>query len=72
MLLTTSCVFVVKTNPPTALLAISEQAFPTSLLMNWTRPLNERYLSLMYEIRFRAAGSQSWNYVSMTVNLPPT
>ncbi|KAG7240884.1 hypothetical protein INR49_023458 [Caranx melampygus] len=57
--------YFVKTNPPTAISAISEQAFPTSLLMNWTSPLNKGYTNVMYEIRFRTDGSHSWNYVPL-------
>lgn len=57
--------YFVKTNPPTAVSAITEQSFSTSVLMNWTHPLHETYLVLMYQIRFRANDSQNWTYVPL-------
>ncbi|XP_029300368.1 interleukin-6 receptor subunit beta isoform X2 [Cottoperca gobio] len=53
----------VKTNPPSAIRVISEKDFPTSLLINWTRPIHKEYVRLTYQIRFRPNGSQSWIYV---------
>lgn len=53
----------VKTNPPSHVRAISEDGFPTSLLINWTHPIPEDYLRLIYEIRFCAKGSSNWDYV---------
>lgn len=55
----------VKTNPPSRVRAISEDGFPTSLLINWTHPIPEDYLRLIYEIRFCARGSSHWDYVSL-------
>lgn len=57
--------FTVKPNPPSDVNVISEKSFPTSLLINWTHPIREVYLVLIYEIRFCANGSSTWKYVSM-------
>ncbi|KAM9338384.1 interleukin-6 receptor subunit beta [Symphorus nematophorus] len=53
----------VKTNPPKNISVISEKAFSTSLLINWTHPIPSQYLFLTYQIRFCINGSQSWTYV---------
>ncbi|TMS08774.1 hypothetical protein E3U43_006257 [Larimichthys crocea] len=53
----------VKTNPPSNVIIISEESFPTSLLINWTHPIAEPYLKLIYKIRFCPQGSQSWTDV---------
>lgn len=55
----------VKTDPPSNVSAISEDGFPTSLLINWTHPVPEDYLRLIYEIRFCTRGASNWNYVSL-------
>lgn len=54
----------VKTNPPSHVRAMSEESFPTSLLLHWTHPLPEEYITLIYQIRFCAQGSSDWDYVS--------
>lgn len=54
---------LVKTNPPSWVDIISEDGFPTSLLLNWTRPLNKRQIHLIYEIRFSPSSSHSWSTV---------
>lgn len=55
----------VKTNPPSHVRAMSEDSFPTSLLIHWTHPVPEEYITLIYEIRFCAQGSSDWDYVSL-------
>ncbi|GAA6227209.1 interleukin-6 receptor subunit beta isoform X1 [Lates japonicus] len=55
--------YFVKTNPPADIKVISERSFPTSLLINWTRPIRKEYVILTYEIRFCPNGSQNWTYV---------
>ncbi|KAM9841833.1 interleukin-6 receptor subunit beta isoform 2-T2 [Aulostomus maculatus] len=59
-----ACWFV-KTNPPGNVTFISEETFPSSLLINWTPPIAKEYLKLMYEIRFCSSGSQTWTYVPL-------
>lgn len=58
-----------KPSPPSDVKVISEKAFPTSLLINWSRPIAEEYFKLTYEIRFCQHGSQSWSYVSMLLSM---
>lgn len=53
----------VKTNPPSHINIISEDGFPESLLLNWTRPIDKTKLKLIYEVRFSPEGSQNWSYV---------
>uniref|UniRef100_A0A665T640 Fibronectin type-III domain-containing protein n=1 Tax=Echeneis naucrates TaxID=173247 RepID=A0A665T640_ECHNA len=53
----------VKTNPPADVRVISERSFPTSLLINWTRPIDKGLMGLTYQIRFSKNASQSWTYV---------
>ncbi|XP_072310111.1 interleukin-6 receptor subunit beta [Eucyclogobius newberryi] len=53
----------IKTNPPSDVNIISEDSFPTSLLINWTRPIDETQLRLIYEIRFAPESSYNWSYV---------
>lgn len=55
----------VKTNPPSHVRAMSEDSFPTSLLIHWTHPVPEEYITLIYQIRFCAQGSSDWDYVSL-------
>ncbi|XP_076019899.1 interleukin-6 receptor subunit beta [Genypterus blacodes] len=50
----------VKTNPPKNVKVISEKLFPTSLLINWGRPIAKEYVELIYQIRYCARGSQTW------------
>ncbi|XP_022600133.1 interleukin-6 receptor subunit beta isoform X1 [Seriola dumerili] len=57
--------YVVKTNPPGDVEAISEPSFSTSLLINWTRPIGKEYVALTYQIRFCKNASQSWTYVPL-------
>lgn len=59
-----------KTNPPSHVRAMSEDSFPTSLLIHWTHPVPDAYIPLIYEIRFCAQGSSTWDYVSLVVFLP--
>ncbi|KAJ0047495.1 hypothetical protein NL108_000805, partial [Boleophthalmus pectinirostris] len=54
---------VIKTDPPLNISIISEDSFPTSLLLNWTRPIEKFYMHLIYEIRFAPNGSHNWSYV---------
>ncbi|XP_040013305.1 interleukin-6 receptor subunit beta isoform X2 [Xiphias gladius] len=56
--------YFVKTNPPADVKVIPEN-FPTSLLINWNRPISKQNLGLTYQIRFRPNGSQSWTYVPL-------
>ncbi|XP_028318882.1 interleukin-6 receptor subunit beta isoform X1 [Gouania willdenowi] len=53
----------VKTNPPSHVNAISEKAFPYSLLINWVRPIHRLYLELVYQIRFSPRSTDLWTYV---------
>ncbi|XP_017282969.1 interleukin-6 receptor subunit beta isoform X1 [Kryptolebias marmoratus] len=62
----------VKTNPPLDVRAISEAGFPTSLLVNWTNPIDESYVKLKYKIRFCPIGSQIWSYVPPEDTINPT
>ncbi|XP_070780772.1 interleukin-6 receptor subunit beta isoform X2 [Enoplosus armatus] len=55
----------VKTNPPADVKVISEKSFPTSLLINWTPPIDKEYVKLTYQIRFCPNGSQSWTHVPL-------
>ncbi|KAM4614774.1 interleukin-6 receptor subunit beta isoform 1-T2 [Polymixia lowei] len=55
----------VKTNPPSKLKVLSENSFPTSLLMNWTQPIGKEYVKLIYQIRFCPDGSRNWNEVPL-------
>ncbi|KAM3600235.1 uncharacterized protein V6R79_019818 [Siganus canaliculatus] len=55
----------VKTNPPSGVTVISEKSFPTSLLINWTHPIMDVYMRLIYQIRFCPNGSQNWAYVPL-------
>ncbi|XP_071323141.1 interleukin-6 receptor subunit beta isoform X2 [Trachinotus anak] len=62
--LRTEAGYVVKTDPPADVRIISEQTFPTSLLINWNRPVAKEYVvGLTYQIRFRTDGSLTWTYV---------
>uniref|UniRef100_A0A8C6S910 Fibronectin type-III domain-containing protein n=1 Tax=Neogobius melanostomus TaxID=47308 RepID=A0A8C6S910_9GOBI len=54
---------LIKTNPPSHINIISENIFPRSLLLNWTRPIGKTELNLIYEVRFTSEGSQNWSYV---------
>uniref|UniRef100_A0AAY4DUR1 Interleukin 6 signal transducer n=1 Tax=Denticeps clupeoides TaxID=299321 RepID=A0AAY4DUR1_9TELE len=53
---------LVKTNPPTVNVS-SEKAFPQSLIIFWTPPIEETYVRLKYNIRFCEVGSAVWNEV---------
>ncbi|XP_061555120.1 interleukin-6 receptor subunit beta [Phycodurus eques] len=53
----------VKTNPPSRVEILSEEKFPTSLLMNWSQPIPKQYLVLKYQIRYCLYGSHSWSSV---------
>ncbi|KAM8828071.1 interleukin-6 receptor subunit beta isoform 2-T2 [Spinachia spinachia] len=53
----------VKTNPPSNVQVTSEKSFTTSLLINWTHPIANVFLKLMYQIRYCQNGSQNWTYV---------
>ncbi|XP_074545760.1 interleukin-6 receptor subunit beta-like isoform X2 [Halichoeres trimaculatus] len=53
----------VKTNPPSNVSLISEQSFPTSLLLRWTPPINKSYVRLKYRIRYAPVGEHTWIYV---------
>ncbi|XP_034565828.1 interleukin-6 receptor subunit beta isoform X2 [Notolabrus celidotus] len=53
----------VKTNPPSDISVISEKSFPTSLLLNWTLPIDKSYFRLMYRIRFTTEGANTWTDV---------
>ncbi|XP_070706355.1 interleukin-6 receptor subunit beta isoform X2 [Pempheris klunzingeri] len=53
----------VKTNPPSDVKVFSEKSFPTSLLINWTHPIDKTYVGLTYQIRFCRNGFHSWTYV---------
>ncbi|XP_076614162.1 interleukin-6 receptor subunit beta [Chaetodon auriga] len=55
----------VKTNPPSDVKIISEKSFPTSLLINWIRPIDEEYVRLTYQIRFCPNGSHTWTDVPL-------
>ncbi|XP_034457595.1 interleukin-6 receptor subunit beta [Hippoglossus hippoglossus] len=55
--------YFVKTKPPANIQIISENNFPTSLLINWNRPVEKQYVGLTYEIRFCQDGSHDWVYV---------
>uniref|UniRef100_A0A3Q3IHZ7 Fibronectin type-III domain-containing protein n=1 Tax=Monopterus albus TaxID=43700 RepID=A0A3Q3IHZ7_MONAL len=59
--------YFVKTNPPSGINVISEKAFPTCLLINWTHPIAEVYVRLLYQIRFCSSGSHNWTYVPLGV-----
>ncbi|CAL9682583.1 unnamed protein product [Knipowitschia caucasica] len=61
--LTTFSNSLLKTNPPSLIDILSEDNFSSSLLLNWTRPIHETQLDLIYEIRFAAEGSHTWSYV---------
>ncbi|KAK7895853.1 hypothetical protein WMY93_021178 [Mugilogobius chulae] len=61
--LTTEANSIIKTNPPSDINIISEESFPTSLLLNWTRPIDITQLNLIYEIRFSPKNSHNWSYV---------
>ncbi|KAM6976332.1 interleukin-6 receptor subunit beta [Tautogolabrus adspersus] len=52
----------VKTNPP-YVRVMSETSFPTSLLLNWTPPIDKSYVRLRYRIRFLPEGAHTWSYV---------
>ncbi|KAJ0012737.1 hypothetical protein NQD34_017071 [Periophthalmus magnuspinnatus] len=53
----------IKTDPPSNINIISEDSFPTSLLLNWTRPIDKTHVYLIYEIRFAPNGSHTWSHV---------
>lgn len=53
----------IKTNPPSDINIISEKSFPSSFLLNWTRPIDKTHLNLIYEIRFAPKGSHTWTPV---------
>lgn len=61
--LTVDAISLVKPNPPSHINIISEKSLPTSLLLNWTRPIKKEELRLIYEVRFIPEGSQNWSYV---------
>lgn len=54
----------VKPQPPSELTLISEKSFPTSLLSQWKHPIPSVYMTLTYEIRFRAEADPGWTDVS--------
>lgn len=54
-----------KTNPPSHVRAMSEDGFPTSILLHWNHPIPEDYIRLIYQVRFCAQGSANWEYVSL-------
>ncbi|CAJ1070957.1 interleukin-6 receptor subunit beta isoform X2 [Xyrichtys novacula] len=53
----------VKTNPPSDVWVISEPGFHSSLLLNWTHPINPLYVRLIYQIRYAPEGAHTWTYV---------
>uniref|UniRef100_H3CHP3 Fibronectin type-III domain-containing protein n=1 Tax=Tetraodon nigroviridis TaxID=99883 RepID=H3CHP3_TETNG len=53
----------VKPQPPSELTLISEKSFPTSLLSQWKHPIASVYMTLTYEIRFRAEADPGWTDV---------
>ncbi|XP_030579853.1 interleukin-6 receptor subunit beta isoform X2 [Archocentrus centrarchus] len=57
--------YFVKTNPPSDVEVISEAAFPTSLVVNWSHPIIKVYVDLIYQIRFRQLRSHIWTYVPL-------
>lgn len=57
--------YFVKTKPPRDVEVISEPAFPTSLMVNWSHPIPKEYLLLIYQIRFCPLGSHIWTYVPL-------
>ncbi|KAG5836683.1 hypothetical protein ANANG_G00231020 [Anguilla anguilla] len=44
--------YIVKTDPPKNVEVVSEEGFPTSLLVRWEHPIEEVYITLKYNIRF--------------------
>ncbi|XP_078811759.1 interleukin-6 receptor subunit beta isoform X3 [Oryzias latipes] len=54
----------VKTNPPEVTVT-SEKSFPTSLLLNWTPPVNQVCVKLTYQIRFCSPKSPGWSHVPL-------
>uniref|UniRef100_A0A3P9JLP5 Interleukin 6 signal transducer n=1 Tax=Oryzias latipes TaxID=8090 RepID=A0A3P9JLP5_ORYLA len=54
----------VKTNPPEVTVT-SEKSFPTSLLLNWTPPVNQVFVKLTYQIRFCSPKSPGWSHVPL-------
>lgn len=54
----------VKTDPPSDIRVISEESFANTLLIKWHHPIDETYMTLVYEIRYCSNGSDSWTYVS--------
>jgi hypothetical protein len=61
------CSSTAKTNPPFNVVAISEKQFPESLLINWSQPIKNVYVKLIYQIRYCKHGSQTWSEVSLAV-----
>uniref|UniRef100_A0A8D3AG60 Fibronectin type-III domain-containing protein n=1 Tax=Scophthalmus maximus TaxID=52904 RepID=A0A8D3AG60_SCOMX len=58
--------FFVKTDPPANVIFISETSFPTTLLLNWSRPIKIQQIGLIYEIRFCSNYSHEWTYVPLS------
>uniref|UniRef100_A0A8C4ZCV6 Fibronectin type-III domain-containing protein n=1 Tax=Gadus morhua TaxID=8049 RepID=A0A8C4ZCV6_GADMO len=54
-----------KTNPPFNVVAISEKQFPESLLINWSQPIKNVYVKLIYQIRYCKHGSQTWSEIPL-------
>ncbi|XP_064158204.1 uncharacterized protein LOC135236011 isoform X2 [Anguilla rostrata] len=55
--------YIVKTDPPNNVEVVSEEGFPTSLLVRWEHPIEDVYITLKYNIRYCPAGAHMWSQV---------
>uniref|UniRef100_A0A3P8WP93 Interleukin 6 signal transducer n=1 Tax=Cynoglossus semilaevis TaxID=244447 RepID=A0A3P8WP93_CYNSE len=50
--------------PPVDVMILSESSFPTTLLLNWSRPIAKQYSAVItYEIRYCQSGANTWTDV---------